>query len=422
MLEPALISKQAVLQARVREVVSAAGVEVAGHGLSAAIAVAMLSRQLDSVVLALWLIGMAGILLYRVHLTWAQPATHPADARRWWQAYSMNIALSGGGWGILLMLAAHLLPAAVVPFAIMLAAFIVASPSLTYYNNHPLFLRFALPALLPCCLVLLLSLELASVITAVLTLAWVAVNHINIRKFSEQADRLAVLVLQKEALDPDAASRPLAHTFPRPEAAYSSDLEADPISREIQAQRTRMMLSVGVVDVVGNLLCIAMVVVLYWGSLGPALLLLWSGVTASGLLLRACYLRNCARISIRRCYSLFEWSSLFNGVCWGTILVLAAQQLPVDQLSYLLFTISGLLVTPSFSYYSFNRIFTCFALPTIVPFAAFLVVQFQLLEIAIAALVLSWLAVMSNNLAKLSANGWWLAQLDKELLSLSHRA
>ncbi len=392
---------------RLRSIRSAAKVEAVGNMLSVILATAMLYRLVDAQWLALWTVAILGSLAHRAYLLLTQDVLSTNALYRWYTAYGWNIFANACLWGVLLFTVSLKLDRYLVPYFFMIMGPIIASPSLTYFTDYRLYLRFALPAMVPAVLCLIFQFDPLSFILGLLLLGWIIVTHENSKRVSEETDRLTVLRARKQVL----AEQPLRSL---------STAEEQLAEQQLQEQRGRLMIEAGISEIGGNVYSVLMICIVYWQQLGPTTLTAWAGICIVLLSHRIWLIHRFKtrreKLSVQRWKQWYRASTTVLGVCWGGLFLYASATLPITQLSILFMMVGGLIAAPGFSYYTDRLLMDCFNFPAVIPTVVYLLSTGLTVKALLGVLSAAWLILIINNAAKLNAQRDELAGLNKQLL------
>ncbi len=97
----------------------------------------------------------------------------------WRQYYFNNALLNGIAWALMLIYATFNVPLELLPYIVMIISGLTAAPSLNFYsfpNSHS---YFAIPAIIPGAIVMIVSGDLALTVLGFLALSWFAITKTN---------------------------------------------------------------------------------------------------------------------------------------------------------------------------------------------------------------------------------------------------
>lgn len=109
----------------------------------------------------------------------------------WRQYYFNNALLNGIAWCLMLICATYAVPLELLPYIVMIIAGLTAAPSLNFYNFPDTHAYFAIPAIIPGALALIVSAELALVVLGFMALSWFAITRTNANVLSREGEECA---------------------------------------------------------------------------------------------------------------------------------------------------------------------------------------------------------------------------------------
>lgn len=183
-------SLQAKVESRRIEQLSAIGIsDTCGNIMGIVIVSVVYWQHLNSVFIVLWASFSILSLLLRIYKIWHfQKAPEQSSPDAWRQYYFNNALLNGIAWCVMLIYATYQVPLELMPYIIMIIAGLTAAPSLNFYNFPNTHSYFAIPAIIPGAIAMIISSNLSLVILGLMASSWFVITRINADTLSREGE------------------------------------------------------------------------------------------------------------------------------------------------------------------------------------------------------------------------------------------